>query len=151
MVGRGVFNRRHSDGRRAAPRRPVRRVVEVPRLSCLCFAGHFPPGFCQGARRPDGTFCCSRLRTPTRSSSKLSSYARTTDESSALAAGKPTFVDARSGSRPVTCKYDHRDAESVRITQIFSEIAACERLGCVGTPQNKRPPPNRRPFPPLSH
>lgn len=34
----------------------------LSRLSCLCRARHGPSGFQESIRRPDGAFCCGRLK-----------------------------------------------------------------------------------------
>ena len=61
----------------------------------------------------------------------------------------------RLGSSPATCDHHRRGAESLGITQIIFEIAACdctcEWWGDLEICEDTRPSPNRRPFPTLSH
>ncbi len=66
-----------------------------------------------------------------------------------------SFAIGAFGSSPATCNRHRRDAESVGITHIIFELAACdctcELWGNLGICEDTRPPPNRRPFPTLSH
>jgi hypothetical protein len=59
------------------------------------------------------------------------------------------------GSSPASCNRHRQGTKCGNHTHCFFETLACDRTcecwGFVGTPQDTRPSPNRRPFPPLSH
>src|SRR4051794_32553551 len=65
MARRDLLRRRHPDGRRAAPREPIRWVGGISCLPRLYDPRHSPTGFREGLRRSDGALCGSGLSAPT--------------------------------------------------------------------------------------